>query len=181
MDVVLLTVLLTAGADYADPAIESARGAGEFVGEGEGYGGAYPYGATFGHGALHVKFGPMPQTCYAPRYGCYPGNGRDTHRYPAFHGWFYRRPYNYRNVFDYPWHAELHEPTSLFSDDGDVDESEESVEGVAENADEHVLPPAAASLTKTTSQSRSVVVERGGHREPVVRNVLRTIRNLRRN
>jgi hypothetical protein len=59
--------------------------------------------------------GPMPQTCYSPRYGCYPGNNRHLHRYPAFHGTYYRRPYNYRNVFDYPWHAELHEPTSLFT------------------------------------------------------------------
>jgi len=59
--------------------------------------------------------GGMPQTCYSPRYGCYPGNARCIHRYPAFHGVYYRRPYNYRNLFDYPWHAELHEPTSLFS------------------------------------------------------------------
>ena len=60
-------------------------------------------------------FGHMPQTCYSPRYGCYYGNNRHMHRYPAFHGTFYRRPYNYRNVFDYPWHAEMHEPTSMFS------------------------------------------------------------------
>lgn len=57
----------------------------------------------------------MPQTCYSPRFGCYPGNNREMHRYPAFHGTFYRRPYNYRNLFDYPWHAELHEPTSHLS------------------------------------------------------------------
>lgn len=60
-------------------------------------------------------FGAMPQTCYNPRYGCYGSNNRWMHRYPAFHGTYYRRPYNYRNVFDYPWHAGLHEPTSLFS------------------------------------------------------------------
>ncbi|MBX3415544.1 MAG: hypothetical protein KF708_22865 [Pirellulales bacterium] len=59
--------------------------------------------------------GPMPQTCYEPRYGCYPGNARTNHRYPAFHGSYYRSPYNWRNAFDYPWHAEPHEPTSLFS------------------------------------------------------------------
>ena len=59
--------------------------------------------------------GPMPQTCYSPRFGCYPGNNRHIQRYPAFHGSYYRRPYNYRNLFDYPWHAELHEPTSLFT------------------------------------------------------------------
>src|SRR5208283_5484708 len=28
---------------------------------------------------------PMPQTCYAPHFGCYPGNGRDIYRYPASH------------------------------------------------------------------------------------------------
>jgi hypothetical protein len=55
-------------------------------------------------------FGPMPQTCYSPRFGCYPGNGRDIHRYPAFHGYYYRKPYNYRHYFEYPWHAEPHEP-----------------------------------------------------------------------
>lgn len=60
-------------------------------------------------------FGHMPQTCYSPRYGCYYGNNRHMHRYPAFHGTYYRRPYNYRNLFDYPWHAEMHEPTSMFS------------------------------------------------------------------
>ena len=58
---------------------------------------------------------PMPQTCYAPRFGCYPGNNRHMHRYPAFHGTYYRRGYNYRTLFDYPWQAGLHEPTSLFS------------------------------------------------------------------
>ena len=57
----------------------------------------------------------QPQTCYAPRYGCYYSNNRHMNRYPAFHGVYYRRPYNYRNLFDYPWHARLHEPTSLFS------------------------------------------------------------------
>jgi hypothetical protein len=56
----------------------------------------------------------MPQTCYNPTFGCYDGN-RHNNRYPAFHGTFYRRPYNYRNVFDYPWHADLHEPTSNFA------------------------------------------------------------------
>jgi hypothetical protein len=65
--------------------------------------------------AEHERRHMMPQTCYAPRYGCYYGGDRHMHRYPAFHGTFYRRPYNYRNLFDYPWHAELHEPTSLYS------------------------------------------------------------------
>jgi len=65
-------------------------------------------------------FGPMPQTCYGSRFGCYPGNnGRDIHRQPAFHGYYYREPYNYRHYFDYPWHAEPHEPIGYFSHQGD--------------------------------------------------------------
>ena len=54
--------------------------------------------------------GSMPQTCYAPHFGSYPGNNRHMHRYPAMHGSYYRRPYNYRHSFDYPWHAAPHEP-----------------------------------------------------------------------
>jgi len=60
-------------------------------------------------------FGPMPQTCYQPRFGCYPGNARDIHRYPAFHGYYYRQPYNYRHYFEYPWHAQPHEPLGYFA------------------------------------------------------------------
>lgn len=73
-----------------------------------------------GHGGRHHGqsrggvMGPMPQSCYNPSFGCYPST-RFMNRYPAFHQTYYRRPYNYRNVFDYPWHAELHEPTSYFS------------------------------------------------------------------
>jgi hypothetical protein len=37
------------------------------------------------------------------------------HRYPAFHGYYYRSAYNYRHYFDYPWHAATHEPTPLYS------------------------------------------------------------------
>lgn len=54
--------------------------------------------------------GPMPQTCYGPRYGCYPGHNRYINRYPAFHGSYYRQPYNYQHWFEYPWHAAPHEP-----------------------------------------------------------------------
>jgi hypothetical protein len=37
------------------------------------------------------------------------------HRYPAFHGYYYRQPYNYRHYFDYPWHAQPHEPMGYFT------------------------------------------------------------------
>jgi hypothetical protein len=58
-------------------------------------------------------FEPMPQTCYSPHFGCYPGNGRDIYRYPAFHGYYYRQAYNYRPLFEYPWQAGMHEPQPL--------------------------------------------------------------------
>jgi len=87
--------------------------------------------------------GPMPQTCYEPRYGCYPGNARTNHRYPAFHGSYYRSPYNWRNAFDYPWHAEPHEPTSLFSyqTEAPVEEVETPEPGVIREEVETLDPP----------------------------------------
>jgi hypothetical protein len=64
---------------------------------------------------LCAWWGPMPQTCYAPRFGCYAGNNRHMHRYPAFHGYYHREPYNYRHLFEYPWHAAPHEPQDFFT------------------------------------------------------------------
>jgi hypothetical protein len=116
MNAFLLTILALGGANGA--AINVAS-------HGEGVSGncdgCYA-GGVWGHGGAHrlghklqgCGLGPMPQTCYDPAYGCYPGT-RYMNRYPAFHGTYYRRPYNYRNLFDYPWHADLHEPTSYFS------------------------------------------------------------------
>jgi hypothetical protein len=91
---------------------------------GGGYGGELSYGgeceacADGGHGHGRGQrggcLGPMPQSCYNPSFGCY-ASSRFMHRYPAFHGYYYRSAYNYRHYFDYPWHAGLHEPTSHFS------------------------------------------------------------------
>jgi hypothetical protein len=61
-------------------------------------------------GWLTDWFLPMPQTCYSPHFGCYPGNGRDIQRYPAFHGSYYRRAYNYRQLYEWPWLADPHDP-----------------------------------------------------------------------
>jgi hypothetical protein len=61
-------------------------------------------------GWLPDQFRSMPQTCYSPSFGCYPGNGRDIQRYPPFYGTFYRRAYNYRQLQEWPWLAEPHEP-----------------------------------------------------------------------
>jgi hypothetical protein len=56
----------------------------------------------------------MPQSCYDPSFGCYPSS-RYMHRYPAFHNTYYRSAFHSRQYFDYPGHAGLHEPTSMFS------------------------------------------------------------------
>jgi hypothetical protein len=126
---------MLAGADAAgaDPNVAQAAYAkmyagdtsGKYYGNGGGdmMGGDCNNGRCGGHhgNGIH-SFGDrlgnrraMPQSCYDPKYGCYGNNDRHFQRYPAFHGTYYRRPYNYRNLFDYPWHADLHEPTSLFS------------------------------------------------------------------
>jgi len=109
MNAILLTVLALSGAggdtvsyggEYADSCDTCSDGGG-----GHGH-----------HGSGHhcYWFGPMPQSCYNPSYGCY-ASTRFMNRYPAFHGYYYRNAYNYRHYFDYPWHAGLHEPTSHFS------------------------------------------------------------------
>ena len=109
MHAVLLTVLALAGGDGAYPMQNSTVAA---VGYQE------CDACNGGGGGHHNKYKQpkwmMPQTCYNPKFGCYAAD-RHMNRYPAFHGTYYRRPYNYRNEFDYPWHAELHEPTSFFS------------------------------------------------------------------
>jgi hypothetical protein len=106
MHALLLTVLAIAGGDGAVAMSDQNVTPAGFHGGCDGCGG--------GHGHYKQPRYMMPQTCYNPKFGCY-GADRHMNRYPAFHGTYYRRPYNYRNVFDYPWHAELHEPTSFFS------------------------------------------------------------------
>jgi hypothetical protein len=122
MNAILLTVIALTGAgsdtiSYGDEAgyCDSCNGGG--------------HGHHDGH--HHCDWlGAMPQSCYNPSYGCY-ASTRFMHRYPAFHGYYYRSAYNYRNYFDYPWHAGLHEPTSHFS---------YNVPGAAPG--ESVVPPA---------------------------------------
>ncbi|ADB15775.1 hypothetical protein Psta_1092 [Pirellula staleyi DSM 6068] len=107
MHAILLTVLAL------------GAGAGEYPVQQAAYGCEQCDSGHCGHAKAEKRphagfFGMMPQTCYEPHFGCYDGD-RHMHRYPAFHGTYYRRAYNYRNYFDYPWHAEMHEPTSHYS------------------------------------------------------------------
>ena len=125
MNAVLLTLLASIGGTNGGGYIVSEPGLGHgeasyaSMGEECGDCNAGMHRCRHGHcGKGHAPrggwLGMMPQTCYNPRFGCYDGD-RYNHRYPAFHGTYYRRPYNYRNLFDYPWHADLHEPTSNFA------------------------------------------------------------------
>ncbi len=125
MHAILLTLLVVAGADQPQKAPvaqapanqaaqavtqdECAEGCDQCGGTGE-VARRYPLSAWFWD-----VIGPMPQTCYNPHFGCYPGASRTMHRYPAFHGYYYRQPYNYRHLFDYPWHATPHEPVGFFA------------------------------------------------------------------
>lgn len=110
MHAVLLTVLAFSGADAA---MFGGGGGGVYGSECDDCygGGRHGHHNGDGHGGW---CGPMPQSCYYPSFGCYPSTPY-MNRYPAFHGTYYRKAYNYRNYFDYPWHAGLHEPTSMFS------------------------------------------------------------------
>jgi hypothetical protein len=98
------------------------------------------------HGPHGGVMGMMPQTGYNPPYGCYPGTARHTNRYPAFHGNFYSKAYNYRNYFDYPHHAGLHEPTSHFSYHTEQETSspyrEQAPAPVMESEPAPIVPPA---------------------------------------
>ena len=133
MHAAILSAMLLAGADGYGLNGNSYAGGDGYAGGEAGDGCATCGGADcdghahrkYRHFSIRDDFGAMPQTCYSPRYGCYPGGDRLMHRYPAFHGSFYRRPYHYRNVFDYPWHAALHEPTSLFSYNVPADDQQE--------------------------------------------------------
>ena len=120
MQATLLTLLLLTGAPQ--PAVNGQQQPAAVVEDCDC--GAYQEdgcGCTAGRsrgdvawGCVRNCLGPMPQTCYAPRFGCYPGNNRHMHRYPAFHGYYYRQAYNYRHLFDYPWHATPHEPQGFY-------------------------------------------------------------------
>jgi hypothetical protein len=111
MNVILLTVLALSGTG-GEAQIAAADDVGIYADESVGASG---HAHKLHHATLHGGcMGPMPQTCYEPPYGCYHGS-RWNNRYPAFHGTYYRKAYNYRNYFDYPWHAEMHEPTSQWS------------------------------------------------------------------
>jgi hypothetical protein len=126
MNAILLTVLAISGADASSgggPYDAGAYGNGAYAGEMGGQcdqcnSGGHRHGCLDCLGGERGKcrdyLGPMPQSCYNPSYGCYPST-RFMNRYPAFHNTYYRAAYNYRQYFDYPWHAGLHEPTSMFS------------------------------------------------------------------
>jgi hypothetical protein len=121
MNALVLTVLALGGAD-ASLAFAGSLGGGS-GGYAAGAGGYQEACNECNEGSGHHRnqhagvkgwLGPMPQSCYNPSFGCY-SNSRYMHRYPAFHNYYYRAAYNYRHDFDYPWHAGLHEPTSMFS------------------------------------------------------------------
>ena len=182
MYAVLLTLMLATSADHVKDPIDIHRTGipkgydavkgpvvrtettDEHLRLGEGYGGVFPYGARIFHGALHVKFGPMPQSCYLQHYGCYPGSSRGMHRYPAFHGSFYRRPYNYRNVFDYPWQADLHEPIPLVPYDVNNQETNRELPGNY-RVEGETLPPAVQ--TQPPDDQRRSLVQRRTRVQPI--------------
>jgi hypothetical protein len=142
MQAALLTLALVTGGPVEIPQPGYAAGAGyEVAGE--------PMYEEGGEYLPHTCL--QPQTCYAPRFGCYYGGDRFMHRYPAFHGYYWRQPYNYRNVFDYPWHAGLHEPTSLYA------------YNVEEQGDPRRLGPAPTKATRGVTRKPTNTTLARGH------------------
>lgn len=117
-------------------------------------------------GARGGCFGPMPQSCYNPSFGCYTST-RFMNRYPAFHGYYYRNAYNHRHYFDYPWHAGLHEPTSHFSYNVPGADSGEAID-----------PPVPVPTADSAALPRSIV--RSAHLQPLGRPTPAQPRTLRR-
>ena len=129
MHAALLTILVIAGADppalavvgrsaVVPAAMVSSSGCNECGDSGCADCSSGAVGGRGGYGGRSWCcdwFGPMPQTCYNPRFGCYAGAGRTVQRYPAFHGYNYRNPYNYRHYYEYPWHASPHDPQAFFT------------------------------------------------------------------
>lgn len=54
------------------------------------------------------------------------------HRYPAFHGNYYRQPYNYRRLFDFPWHVTPQEPVGFFTYQGGQPTEEDPMSALPE-------------------------------------------------
>ena len=180
MNVILLTVLALGGSG-GEVQISSLDD-GAYV-EDSGY--ARGHSHRLHHSTLHGHcWGPMPQTCYEPPYGCYAGT-RWNHRYPAFHGTYYRKAYNYRNYFDYPWHAELHEPTSHWSYHVTGDTGvpgplptvapEGSRRGAEQQAPPQPMPTQASYNLPLADEVRIGLSQENGAKAPVS-----SLRNLRR-
>ncbi len=56
-------------------------------------------------------FRPAAMVVYpSPCYDCYSRHRLELGCYPTFYQRYYRRPYNYRNMIDYPWHADVYRP-----------------------------------------------------------------------
>jgi hypothetical protein len=153
MHAVLLTVLALNGAPPMQAPVQGVATAG-YASECDACGRS---GHHHGCGECwHDWCGAMPQSCYNPSFGCYPST-RFMHRYPAFHNYYYRAAYNYRHYFDYPWHAGLHEPTSMFS---------YHVPGEIPGQSPVPLPPADREMLPRASRAsgHSVVVPAAGQR-----------------
>ncbi len=160
MHAVIWTIFAIAGAGQ-DTASAQARAYAPAAhsassGQCEDSAGAAGGGTGTRHCWLADWLGPMPQTCYDPHFGCYPGNQRTIHRYPAFHGYYYRDPYNYRHVFEYPWHAAPHEPVGYFTFNSDRLEEGYAPQGSVSSADRakasQARRPSSSPTLKPTSR-----------------------------
>lgn len=72
----------------------------------------------------------LVQVYETPYYDCYSLDRKWLDCYPSFHERHYRRPYNYRVLFDYPWHEEPNRGAGYSNTVDDCPTAEESPAGV---------------------------------------------------
>ena len=131
MHATLLTLLLVSAGE--EPPIDGQRQATRVVEDCDSAGCSHccrPAGrccfcATGVRRWLPACLRPMCHDCCAPGLHCCPGDNRCLHSYAGFYGHNYRQAYNYRLLFDYPWHSPPHQPRCFFTYQGGAPTVEE--------------------------------------------------------
>jgi hypothetical protein len=85
------------------------------------------------------------------------------HRHTAFHGNYYRTPYNYRHIFEYPWQAAPHEPLDFFTSGAAVSVSEFEMQGAERGHAQKQTPSSRRDKVQATSPVRVPVGHARGH------------------
>jgi hypothetical protein len=92
-----------------------------------------------------------------PYFNCYSRHRNWLDCYPGFHEQHYRRPYNYRVLFDYPWHENLHGPVPNGSVCGEAWAHAPAIEPLAPHRRD---PPPGSARRPAPATRRAAYLER---------------------